>query len=87
MKCNYRCNASSLGPAEVNKVKIFSGTCYIIKRILTLVSGAQESVLVNFISQNKDKILIKVKICQNCFYQNFLTKAKQIIFFFIFLNF
>ena len=37
-----------LGPAKVNKVKIFSGPCYMIKR----VSGVQESVLVDFISQN-----------------------------------
>ena len=41
-----------LGPAKANKVKIFSGPCYIIKRVLTFVSGVQESVLVNFISQN-----------------------------------
>ena len=41
-----------LGPAKVNKVKIFSGPCYMIKRVLTFVSGLQESVLVDFISQN-----------------------------------
>ena len=39
-------------PAKVNKVKIFSGPCYMIKRVLTFVSGLQESVLVDFISQN-----------------------------------
>ena len=33
-----------------------------IKCVLTFVSGVQESVLVNFISQNKVKILHKVKI-------------------------
>ena len=36
-----------------------------IKCVLTFVSGVQKSVLVNFISQNKVKILHKVKICQN----------------------
>ena len=44
-----------------------------IKRVLTFVSGVQESVLVHFISQNK------VKTCQNC-----LT---NLYFFYIFLNF
>ena len=55
----------SIEPAKVNKVKIFSGPCYMIKRVLTFVSGVQESVLVHFISQNKVKILHKVKTCQN----------------------
>ena len=41
-----------LGPANVNKVKSFSGPCYMIKCVLTFVSGVQESVLVDFISQN-----------------------------------
>ena len=40
-----------------------------IKCVLTFVSGVQESVLENFISQNKVKILHEVKICQNCLYQ------------------
>ena len=31
-----------LGPAKVNKVKIFSGPCYMIKCVLTFVSGVQE---------------------------------------------
>ena len=44
-----------------------------IKRVLTLVSGAQqESVLVDFTSQNK------VKTCQNCLYQKFPCKNEQI---------
>ena len=30
---------SLLGPAKVNKIKIFSGPCYMIKRVLTFVSG------------------------------------------------
>ena len=54
---------SSLGPTKVNKVKIFSEPCYIIKCVLTFVSGVQESVLVDFTSQNKVKILHKVKFC------------------------
>ena len=36
-----------------------------INCVLTFVSGVQESVLVNFISQNKVRILLKVKTCQN----------------------
>ena len=40
------------GPLKVNKVKIFSGPCYMIKRVLTFISGVQESALVDFISQN-----------------------------------
>ena len=55
-----------------------------IKCVLTFVSGVQESVLVDFISQNKVKILHKVKICQNCLYQKFPYKNEQI---YIFKNF
>ena len=61
-----------------------------IKRILTFVSGVQEFVLVDFISQNKVKILDKVKTCQNCLYQIFPYKNEQIyifvIYFFEFLS-
>ena len=39
--------------------------------VLTFVSGVQESVLVDFISQNKVKILCKVKTCRNCLHQKF----------------
>ena len=46
-----------------------------IKRVLTLVSGVQESVSVNFISQNK------VKTCQNSLHQKFPYKYEQIRFF------
>ena len=67
-----------LGPA---KVKIFSGPCYMIKCVLTFVSGVQESVLVDFISQNKVKILHKVKIWQNCLHQKFPYKNEQIYIF------
>ena len=52
-----------------------------IKRVLTFVSGVQESVLVDFISQNKVKILHKVKTCQNCqncLHQKFPYKNEQI---------
>ena len=73
-----------LGPTKVNKVKVFSGPCYMIKRVLTFVSGVQESVLVDFISQNKVKILHKVKTCQNCFHQKFPYKNEQIYIYFIF---
>ena len=70
-----------LGPA---KVKNFSGPCYMIKCVLTFVSGVQESVLVDFISQNKVKILHKVKIV---FIKNFLTKTNKFIFFKCFFEF
>ena len=52
-----------------------------IKRALTFVSGVQESVLVDFISQNK------VKTCQNCLHHKFPYKNEQIYIFFYFLNF
>ena len=58
-----------------------------IKRVLTFVSGVQQSVLVDFVSQNEVKILHKVKTCQNCLHQNFLTKTNKFIFFYIFWNF
>ena len=57
-----------------------------IKRVLTFVSGLQESVLVDFISQNKVKILHKVKTCQNCLHQKFPYKNEQISIFFIFFG-
>ena len=49
-----------------------------IKCVLTFVSRVQESVLVDFISQNKVKILHKVKIC---LYQKFPYKNEQIYIF------
>ena len=55
-----------------------------IKRVLTLVSGVQESILLDFVSQNKVKILYKVKTCQNCLHQKFPCKNEQIYIFFIF---
>ena len=55
-----------------------------IKRVLTFVSGVQESVLVDFRTQNKAKILHKVKSSQNCLHQKFPYKNEQI---YIFLNF
>ena len=55
-----------------------------IKDVLTFVSGVQESVLVDFISQNKVKVLHKVKTCRNCLHQKFPYKNEQI---YILLNF
>ena len=46
-----------------------------IKCVLTFVSGVQESVLVDFLSQNK------VKICENCLHQKFPYKNEQIYIF------
>ena len=62
-----------IGPAKVNTVKIFLGSYYMIKQVLTFVSSLQESVLVDFISQNKVKILYKVKLVKIIFIKNFLT--------------
>ena len=42
-----------------------------IKHVLTFVSGLQGSVLLDFISQNKVKILYKVKTGQNSLHQKF----------------
>ena len=68
--------------AKVNKVKKILGPFHMIKHVLTFVSGLQESVLVDFISQNKAKILYKVKTDQNSLHQKFpnpktLTKMKK----------
>ena len=52
-----------------------------IQRVLMFVLGVQESVLVDFISQNKIKILHEVKICQNCLYQKFPYKNERICIF------
>ena len=51
-----------------------------IKRVLTFVSGVEESVLLDFRSQNKVKILHKVKTCQNSLHQKFPYKSEQIFF-------
>ena len=58
-----------------------------IKRVLTFVSGVQESVLLDFLSQNKVKILHKVKTCQNSLHQKFPYKNEQIYIFLYFLEF
>ena len=52
-----------------------------IKRVLTFVSSLQESVLVDLISQNKVKILHKVKLVKIVFIKNLLTKTNKFIFF------
>ena len=49
-----------------------------IKCVLTFVSGVQESLLVDFRSQNKVKIFDEVKTSQNCFHQKFPYKNEQI---------
>ena len=74
--------ASLVGPAKVNKVKSFSGFYYMIKHLLMFVSGVQESVLLDFIGQNKVKILHKVKTCQNCLHQKFPYKNEKNLCFF-----
>ena len=58
-----------------------------IKRVLTFLSGLQKSVLVDFISQSKVKILHKVKTCQNCLHQKFPYKNEQIYIFFYFFEY
>ena len=67
-----------IGPAKVNKVKIFSGPSYMIKLVLTFVLGVQESDLVDFISQNKVKIFHQVRTCPNSLHQKFPYKNEQI---------
>ena len=60
-----------------------------ITHVLTFVSGLQESVLVDFISQNKVKILYKVKTGQNS-HQKFPNpnpyKNEKHVDFFVFLS-
>ena len=46
------------------------------------VSGVQESVLVDFISQNKVKLLHESKLVKIVFIKNFLTKTNKFIYFF-----
>ena len=58
-----------------------------IKRVLTFVSGVQEPVSIHFISQNKVKILHKVKTSQNCLHQKFPYKNEQISIFLYFFEF
>ena len=58
-----------------------------IKRVLTFFSGVQESVLLHFMSQNKVKILHKVKTCQNCLYQKFPHKNEKTYISFMFFEF
>ena len=73
----------SLGPAKVNKVKIFLGPYYMIKHALTFVSSLQESVLVDFISQNEVKLLYKVKNGQKSLHHkfpNFYKNEKNVDF-------
>ena len=59
-----------------------------IKHVLTFVSGLQESVLVDFLSQNKVKILYKVKTGQNYLHQKFPNpnKNEKNVDFFVFLS-
>ena len=70
----------------MSKVKNLSEPYYLIKRVLTFVSGVQESVLLDFISQNIAKILHKVKTCQNCLYQKFPYKNEKTCISFIFFS-
>ena len=63
-----------LGPG---KVKMILGPYYMIKHVPTFVSGLQESVLVDFISQNKVKILYKVKSGQNFLHQKLPNPYKH----------
>ena len=55
-----------------------------IKRVLTFVLHVQESVLLDFVCQNK------VKTCQNCFHHKFPYKNEKncilFCFFFEFLS-
>ena len=61
-----------------------------IKHVLTFVSGLQECVLIDFISQNIVKILYKVKTGQNSLHQKFSNpnpyKNEKNVDFFEFLS-
>ena len=48
-----------------------------IKHVLTFVSGLQESVLVDFVSQNKVKSMYEVKTGQNSLHQKFPKPNKN----------
>ena len=52
-----------------------------VKSLLMFVLGVQESVLLDFISQNKVKICIKSKLVKILFIKNFLTKTNKFRFF------
>ena len=69
---------------KVNKVKIFSGLYYIIKRIPTLVSRALEPFLVNFIGQNfgLGKNLSELYVIKN----SFQNQTKLFFSFFFFFD-
>ena len=58
-----------------------------IKCVLTFVSGVQESVLVDFISQNKVKILHNQNLSKLSSSKISLQKRTNLYFFYIFLNF
>ena len=68
-------------PIKVNKVTIFSETFYMVKGVLTFVSGVQKSVLVYFISQNKSKVYIQSNFVRIVFMKSFLAKTNKSIFF------
>ena len=70
---------SVLEPAKVNIFKIFSGSCYMIKRVLTFISIVQESALVDFVSQNK------LKTCKICLCQKFPYKNKKNLYIFLYV--
>ena len=55
-----------------------------IKGALTFVSVVQEFVLLDSISQNKVKILNKVKTRQNCLHQKFPHKNEKTCISFMF---
>ena len=57
-----------------------------MKRVLTFVLGVQESVVLDFVRQNKVKILHKVKTCQNCLHQKFPYKNEKTLYFFYFFE-
>ena len=54
-----------------------------IKRVLMFALGVQESALVDFISQNKVKILVEVKTGQIICIKNFLTKTNKFLYMFL----
>ena len=78
-------NGISLKSDKIKKSQKFFSTLLHDQTCTNVRLSVQESVLVDFTSQNKVKILHKVITCQNCLYQKFSHKNEQIfIIFYIF---
>ena len=73
-----------IGRAKVNKVKNFSEPHLHVETCTDVRFRCSGVCFVDFIRQNKAKILHKVKTCQNCLQQNFPYKNEKTYISFIF---